>query len=116
MLEEMGFSVTQEWVEPRSGYSVDLFVPWQRAAGIAGGMAVEVDGPYHYAVVPPRLGLAGAGGRRLPLGSTRLKCVNRLDPPPSTTPQHNTHFRPAFRGDPEGRREGGREGGRGAGV
>lgn len=62
--ESMGMPVVEEYVDPRSGYSLDLVVypsEEDRTMGLH-GVAVEVDGPSHYAV-----------GTRTRLGRTVMK-------------------------------------------
>ena len=48
----------QEWLEPRSGYSIDIALPASR-------VAVEVDGPSHF--------VSGCRGEHAPNGATLLK-------------------------------------------
>ena len=54
---QLGFE--EEYLEPRTGYSLDLALPSSR-------LAVEVDGPYHF-LLPEGLGM------RRPNGPTLLK-------------------------------------------
>jgi hypothetical protein len=54
-MASLGLAPVAEWVEPKTGYSVDLAVEKER-------VLVEVDGPYHF-----------AHNSRYPLGATRLK-------------------------------------------
>ena len=76
-LGAMGFEVVVEVLEPRSRYSIDIWLPLHK-------VAVEVDGPFHYSLTTkPRqdesgsptgvgeLGMLVRGQR--PVGSTALK-------------------------------------------
>ena len=63
-LRSMGLSVTEEYIDPHSGYSIDIMVAptdFHAAAGLK-QIAIEVDGPSHYAV-----------GSRTKLGATVMK-------------------------------------------
>jgi hypothetical protein len=51
----LSLDCVEEWEEPRSGYTIDIWLPRLE-------IGIEVDGPYHY-----------ARGTRQPLGSTLLK-------------------------------------------
>ena len=55
-------AIVEEWIDPRTGYSLDAWVGWGRQAGVEGGVGVEVDGPRHF-----------CAGTRRALGATRLK-------------------------------------------
>jgi hypothetical protein len=60
-------AVSEEWLCPQSLYSVDVrvAVPPGGAAGAAGAaLAIEVDGPRHFALVPRAAGAGGAEGAR----------------------------------------------------
>jgi len=73
-LRGMGVEVEEEWMEPRSRYVVDAWLP-------TFGIALEVDGPYHYAYSagsaqetrPGSATVRPDGNGRHPLGSTKLK-------------------------------------------
>ena len=51
-LQSLGHAVVEEWVDEKSGVSIDILLP-------EANIAVEVDGPSHY-----------ASNGRSPLGST----------------------------------------------
>ncbi|KAJ1469029.1 hypothetical protein T484DRAFT_1853205 [Baffinella frigidus] len=51
-LRSLGHKVLEEWVEPKSGYALDVWLPDIR-------VAVEVDGPHHYTLASREGGAQG---------------------------------------------------------